>query len=201
MAPVPVNDRVSDDITAEHGGLFYRGRYRNNLSVGNRLARVLWNATWLVLFRTSPIIFLPWRRFLLRLFGARLSATAIIYPSARIWAPWNLTMDHYACLGKEVDCYNVAPVTLAADTTVSLRTFLCTASHDIRHPDRPLVTASITIARGAFVFAEAFIGMGVTVGEGAVVAARAVVVKDVDAGAIVGGNPARRIGDRTVGGE
>lgn len=188
-----------DEPNPELGGLFYRGRYRNHLSVGNRLGRVLWNVTWLILFRTSPIVLLPWRRFLLRLFGARLAATAIIYPSARIWAPWNLTMGHYACLGKEVDCYNVAPVTLAADTTISIRTFLCTASHDIRHPDRPLVTAPITIARGAFVFAEAFIGMGVTVGEGAVVAARAVVVKDVEAGVIVGGNPARLICERTIG--
>jgi putative colanic acid biosynthesis acetyltransferase WcaF len=48
------------------------------------------------------------------------------------------------------------------------------------------------------VFADAFVGMNVTVGEGAVVAARAVVVKDVAAYEVVGGNPARVIGHRDM---
>jgi len=107
-------------------------------------------------------------------------------------------MEAHSCLGPEVDCYNVASVHIGADAVVSLRTFLCTASHDIRRPDRPLITGAITIERGAFVFAEAFIGMNVTVGEGAVVAARAVVVKNVSANAIVAGNPAQVIGARVI---
>jgi len=68
------------------------------------------------------------------------------------------------------------------------------------HPERPLVTGPITIQRGAFVFAEAFIGMNVVVGEGAVVAARAVVVRNVESQSIVGGNPARVIGRRDLEG-
>jgi putative colanic acid biosynthesis acetyltransferase WcaF len=103
-----------------------------------------------------------------------------------------------SCLGPEVDCYNVARVVLGTDVTVSMRTFLCTASHDIRHSERPLISGPITIERGAFVFAEAFIGMNVVLGEGAVVAARAVVVKNIDSHAIVGGNPARVIGQRQL---
>jgi putative colanic acid biosynthesis acetyltransferase WcaF len=57
--------------------------------------------------------------------------------------------------------------------------------------------APITICRDAFVFAEAFIGMGVIVGERAVVAARTVVVRNVPAEDIVAGNPARVIGTRS----
>jgi putative colanic acid biosynthesis acetyltransferase WcaF len=48
------------------------------------------------------------------------------------------------------------------------------------------------------VCADAFVGPGVTVGEGAVVAARAVAVDDVAAWTIVGGNPARKIKTRTL---
>ena len=175
-------------------GMFYRAAYRNRLPLSNRLGRTLWQIVWAVFGRTSPARLFGWRRLLLRLFGAQLDRTSLVYPSARIWAPWNLSMGPYSCLGPYVDCYNVAPVSLGIDVTVSIRTFLCTASHDIRHPERPLVTGPITIQRGAFVFAEAFIGMNVVVGEGAVVAARAVVVRNVESQSIVGGNPARVIG-------
>jgi putative colanic acid biosynthesis acetyltransferase WcaF len=54
------------------------------------------------------------------------------------------------------------------------------------------------LERGAYVFADAFIGMSVTVGEGAVVAARAVVVRDVAAGDVVAGNPGRVVGTRRL---
>ena len=178
--------------------LFYRQRYRNGLSWRNRLGRLAWHAVWLILFRLSPTPLFGWRRLLLRMFGAEMAATAVVYPTARIWAPWNLTMRDHACLGPEVDCFCVAPVVIDTDAIVSVRSFLCTASHDIRRHGRPLTTAPIHVGRGGFVFAEAFIGMGVTIGEGAVVAARGVVVRDVAAFDVVAGNPARRVGGRVM---
>ena len=175
---------------------FYATDYRNSLPAGNKLARVMWALTYLMLFRLSPIPCFAWRRFLLRLFGATLASDAKVYPSTRIWAPWNLTMEQRSCLGPEVYCYSVDRVFLGVDSTASFRTFLCTASHNINDPQRPLVTGPIRLDRGAFVFADAFIGMNVTVGEGAVAAARAVVVRSVEPWDVVGGNPARVIAHR-----
>lgn len=177
---------------------FYPGAYKSELSLANKLGRVAWGTVYLLLFRFSPRPCFGWRRLLLRLFGARVARTAKVYPSARIWAPWNLTLHDRACIGPQVDCYSVAPIVLGADATVSVRTFLCTAGHDIHDPARPLVTGAIHLGRGAYVFAEAFIGMGVTIGEGAVVAARAVVVRDVAAGDVVAGNPARTVSKRRM---
>ena len=178
---------------------FYSHSYVNQLPSANKLGRLVWGVCWHLGFRISPTPLFGFRRLILRLFGARIGAGAHVYPSTRIWAPWNLVMEHGSCLGPEVYCYNVAPVHLGVDSTASFRTFLCTASHDIRHPQRPLITAPIRLDRGAYVFADAFVGMNVTVGEGAVVAARAVVVKDVAPYDIVGGNPARVIGRRDLG--
>ena len=59
----------------------------------------------------------------------------------------------------------------------------------------------VEIGDDVLVFAEAFIGPGVRVGDNAVVGARAVVVKDVADGIVVAGNPARKIGDRFPGDE
>ena len=64
--------------------------------------------------------------------------------------------------------------------------------------ENPLITASITIHSFAWVAADAFVGMGVTIGEGAVVGARAVVFKDVEPWTIVGGNPAKDLKKRII---
>ena len=84
------------------------------------------------------------------------------------------------------------------NATVSQRTYLCTASHDIRSPRHEQTEKPIIIEDRAWVAAEAFIGPGVTIGEGAVVGARAAVFKDVEAWTVVGGNPAREIGKRVM---
>ena len=179
-------------------GRFYADDYHNRLPLANRVGRAVWAAVYLILFRWSPVPCFGWRRLLLRLFGARLAPTARVYPSCRIWAPWNLVMDDDACLGADVYCFNVAEVVVGAEATVSFGTVLCTASHDIRRTDRQLISGPIHIGRGAFIFAEAFLCMDVTVGEGAVVAARAFVRRDVAPFDVVAGNPAQVVGTRQL---
>lgn len=174
-------------------------RYRNELPLRNRLARVAWNIVWLLLFRPTPRWALNgWRRSVLRLFGARLAKVVVIRPSCRIWAPWNLTMGPVSCLGDRVDCYCVAPITLGAKVTVSQDSFLCSASHDIGTLARELVSAPIVIENHAWVAARAFVGPGVRIGQGAVVGACAVVTKDVAPWTVVAGNPARVVKKRVI---
>lgn len=167
-----------------------------DLSTARRLKRAFWGFVWLVLFRPSPRPFFAWRRALLRAFGARIAKGAHPYPSARIWAPWNLVMHEDSCLADEVDCYCVDTITVGRRAIVSQRAFLCSASHDFRDPAFPLVTGAILIGDEAWVAAEAYVGPGVRIGEGAVVAARATVTRDVAPWTIVGGMPARSIGTR-----
>lgn len=171
---------------------------RSSLSFRNQIGRALWGAVWAILFRPSPRIFHGWRRSLLRLFGARIGRGVRIYPSAQVWAPWQLDMGGFSCLGPHVDCYCVAPIRIEAHAVVSQYSYLCSASHDHEQPNLPLITRPIVIGEGAWVGADAFIGMGVTVGVGAVVGARASVFKDVEPWTVVGGNPARFIKTRVL---
>jgi putative colanic acid biosynthesis acetyltransferase WcaF len=60
----------------------------------------------------------------------------------------------------------------------------------------PLVKLPINIGDWAWVAADAFVGPGVTIGRGAVVGARSVVVRDVPPDVVVAGNPARILGPR-----
>jgi len=155
-----------------------------------RLYRALWQMTWRALASWTPTPLHPWRRFLLRLFGADVSDTCDVHGSARVWFPANLKLGKRALLAHGVNCYNVAPVTLGDWAIVSQGAYFCTASHDIDDPGFPLVFAPITIGAEAWVAADAFVGPGVTIGEGAVLAARAVTVRDLEAWTVYAGNPA-----------
>ena len=135
---------------------------------------------------------------ILRMFGAKIDSTAVVYSSAKVYYPANLTMGRYSCMASDVDCYNVAPIVIGDNVTISQGAFLCTASHDITDTTNPLITARILIENQSWVAAEAFVGMGVTIGEGAVVGARAAVFKDVQPWTVVGGNPAQMIKNRVL---
>jgi putative colanic acid biosynthesis acetyltransferase WcaF len=174
-------------------------KYQNHLGFKNQLARFTWTICWTLLARPLPRrIGSGWKRILLRLFGAKLASTAVIYSSCRIYMPWKLQMGEYACLGPEVDCYNVDLIRIGDHTTVSQKAYLCTASHDITKSDNPLITAPIRLEDQAWIAADCFIGPGVTIGQGAVIAARAVVTKDVEPWTVVGGNPASFIKKREL---
>lgn len=168
-----------------------------SFSLGNRLARLLFRIVWTLLaWLLPPPLGWGWRRFLLWLFGARIARGAKVYPSARIWLPSNLVMGPFSAIGPGVDCYSQARVTIGEGATVSQRSYLCSGDHDHRDPAHQLVARPITVGKGAWVAAEAFVGPGVTVGDRAVIGARACLTRDVPADTIWAGNPARQVGMR-----
>lgn len=161
------------------------------LTLRNKLARFLWNMVWFTLGRPTPVALHRWRCMLARLFGANIGKRIRLYPSARIWAPWNLTMGDDSCLGPDVDCYCVDSIRLGDHAIVSQYSYLCTASHDYTDPNLPLIVAPIVIGDWAWITADVFVGPGVDVGEGAVVNARSSVFDDIEPWTIARGNPAR----------
>lgn len=112
--------------------------------------------------------------------------------------PWNLELEAHSCIASGVDCYNPAKIIIGKYSTISQRTYLCTASHNISSSKHEQTEKPIIIESKAWVAAEAFVGPGVTIGEGAVVGARAAVFKDVAPWTVVGGNPAKYIKDRVI---
>ena len=165
----------------------------SSFSLTQRLARGLWQLSWLLLARWTPRPLHAWRVLLLRMWGARIGAGCLVYGDAVIWAPWHLSMGDGAAIGDEAEIYNVAPIALGARAVVSQKAFLCSASHDHRREDFPLTSAPITLGERAWVAARAIVLPGVSIGAGAAVGAGSVVTRDVESFSVVVGNPARVI--------
>lgn len=130
---------------------------------------------------------------MLKCFGAKLEWSSHIYASVKIWAPWNLEIGANSSLGPKVDCYNQGRISIGANTVISQKVYLCASTHDYTKKDFPLILKPITIGNGVWVAADAFIAPGVSIENDAVIAARAVVIKNVEKNTIVGGNPAQFI--------
>lgn len=159
---------------------------------------VLWRLIGLTLFRIVPNVI---RLAILRVFGADIGKKCLIYASAQIYAPWNLKIGDAVCLGPRVEVYNKGIIEMGSGIVVSQDAYLCTAGHAIDDPRMGLMLKPIIIEDDVWVAAKATILLGVTIGEGVVVGACAVVAKDVPPWAVVVGNPARVVGKREIKGE
>jgi putative colanic acid biosynthesis acetyltransferase WcaF len=170
--------------------------HRPPFSFQNRLARFCWGIVYVSLFRLSPRPFHAWRRMLLRAFGAKLAHHTYVYPSARIWAPWNLACDEYAAIADGSIIYNPELVHMGTHSIVSQQAYICGATHDYDDPTFPLIAAPITLGSHSWVCARATVQPGVTLGEGSILALGAVATRSLDAWTVYGGVPARRIKTR-----
>ena len=94
----------------------------------NILLRALWNCVWMIFAAWTPPLLHPWRRQLLRIFGAKIGRGVRIWSSARIWFPPNLEMGNYSMLGWDANCYCMAPVKIGAHAVVSQHVHLAAGS-------------------------------------------------------------------------
>lgn len=158
------------------------------------LLRIIWYWVNPVFFRYTPRLLYGWRNFILRMMGARIGKQVKIFPSARITFPWLLNIKNKAVISWGVRIYNLGTITIGEKTVISQYAHLCGGTHDTKNPGFKLLRTGLEIGNNVWIAADAFIGPDVFIGDNSIVGARAVVTKNVDAGTIVAGNPAKVIG-------
>jgi putative colanic acid biosynthesis acetyltransferase WcaF len=138
------------------------------------------------------------RRWLLRVFGAKIGKGVVVKTGVKVKFPWRLSIGDHTWIGEEVWIDNLADVTIGRNCCISQRTYLCTGSHDWSHPSFHLVTSPIHIKDGVWIAACAIVGPGVTVGEGAVLTLGSVATHDLKPWTIYLGTPASPRRDRAI---
>lgn len=134
------------------------------------------------------------RRILGEIFGRQVD------PSTTVFLPFYINLGIFTSIGKNVfinSCCNfldIGGITIDDDVLIGPKVNLLTEGHSLDPAKRKvLMVKPVVIKRNAWIGAAATILPGVTVGENSVIAAGAVVNKDVPANTIVGGIPARII--------
>ena len=156
---------------------------------------------WIVqgtLFRMSPQALYGWRRFLLCLFGAKIGKHVIIRPTARITYPWKLKIGDSVWIGDHAEIYNLGPITIGSNVSISHRVYLCAGTHDYRKKSFPIEAPPIRIEDEVWLPVDVFVGPGVTIGRGVVVGARSAVLTDLPEGMVCYGSPAKPIRPRDM---
>jgi putative colanic acid biosynthesis acetyltransferase WcaF len=132
----------------------------------------------------------------LTVFGARIGKKVIIRPTVRTTYPWKLTIGDYSWIGDDVDLYTLGEIAIGSNAVVSQKAYLCTGSHDPSEVDFPIYTKPIIVQDQVWICADVFIMPGVTVGAGAMVAARSLVTLDVPPTMVAMGSPAKIVRSR-----
>lgn len=137
------------------------------------------------------------RATLLRnLFRMRIDATARVYSLEEVRHAHRITIGRNTIVGSSCSLDGRRGIYIGENVNFSTGAAIWTLQHDLQSPDFGLEGGPVRVEDRAWVSTRAIILPNVTIGEGAVVAAGAVVSKSVDPWTIVGGVPARKIGDR-----
>jgi len=154
---------------------------------------------WLVsylLFKPSPQFLYSWRRFLLRIFGAKIGKNVIIRPTVTITYPWKLNIGDYSWIGDDVVLYTLGEIYIGRNTVISQRSYICTGSHDYTKSNFLIYAKKIIIEDSCWLATDVFVAPGITIKSNTVVGSRSSVYNNLPKNSICIGNPAKAIKER-----
>jgi putative colanic acid biosynthesis acetyltransferase WcaF len=161
----------------------------------NILVRSVWYIVNLVFFR-SFFPFYGLKRWLLRLFGAKVGKGLIIKPHVSVKYPWQLEVGNHVWIGEDVWIDNLAKVTLKDHSCISQGALLLCGNHNYRKTTFDLLVAEITLEEGAWAGAKTVVCPGVRMGAHSLLTVGSIATGSLDAGWIYQGNPAQKIKQR-----
>jgi acetyltransferase-like isoleucine patch superfamily enzyme len=161
--------------------------------------RLLPSPEWALNHVVNRLPYAAWRMRAYATAGVRFAdvRTGVLMLGVEVSHPSRLEIGRNSIVGPRCLLDARGGITLGENVNISSHTLIQTAKHEVQDPDFVASFAPVVIGDRVWVGLGATILGGVTIGEGAVVAAGSVVTKDVAPYTIVGGAPARAIGTRT----
>lgn len=138
----------------------------------------------------------PLRYWLFKVILAKLGSDSMIDYQTYFRYPWKISIGNGVWINRGCEFYGSmlagnAQISIGDHSALAPRVRVLSATHDYHQLDLPDLAASVTIGQHVWIGAGATILPGVSIGDGAVVAAGSVVTRDVAPFSIVAGNPAR----------
>ena len=149
-----------------------------------------------IFFRGSPQVMYGFRRWILRLFGARIGKGVKVRPSVTVTYPWKVKIGANSQIGDDVVLYSYGDITIGDNVVISQNSYLCAGTHDFQSESFGLQAFPICIEDEVWLAADVFVAPGVSVGRGSVVGARSSVFADLPQMMICTGTPARPVRPR-----
>jgi len=138
------------------------------------------------------------RRLCYRLAGIKIGPGSTIHMWANFYQPQNIVIGEDTIVGDHCFLDGRAKLRIGNHVAIASQVLIYNSEHDVQSESFPPLEEPVEIEDYVFIGPRAIILPGVKIGRGAVVAAGAVVTKDVLALSIVGGIPAVKIGERKI---
>jgi len=138
------------------------------------------------------------RRFFYKLSAIKIGLGSTIHTGARFYDPRNIKVGEDTIIGEGVVLDGRAPIAIGDHVDMASEVMIYNSEHDINDENFAATDQPVVIKDYVFIGPRSIILPGVTIGEGAIVAAGCVVTKDVPPYAVVGGVPAKVIGERKL---
>ncbi|MCD2258230.1 putative colanic acid biosynthesis acetyltransferase [Psychroserpens luteolus] len=151
----------------------------------------LWWIVEKTLFAWSPQFFYGWRRFLAKLFGAKIGKNVLLRPSVKMTYPWKVSIGDNSWIGDDVVLYSLGEIEIGSNTVISQKGYICTGSHDYNKTDFPIYAKKISIGNECWLATDVFVAPGISIGDGTVVGARSSVIDNLDGFSVFVGSPAK----------
>lgn len=186
---------MSTPFTDKHGKQLSSAEFQNK--VANRFSAIwLEFVTGFLWWFVAEIPVHHFRRFCYRLAGMKIGQGSSIHMRVRVYNPANITIGDDTIIGERVVLDGRAKLTIGNHVDIATGAMVFNSEHDVHSEDFHPIELENVIEDYVFIGPNAIILPGVNIGRGAVLAAAAVATKHVSPMTIVGGVPAKEIGQR-----
>jgi maltose O-acetyltransferase len=181
-------------ITDKHGKVLTIGEIFDK-AVG-RIKNIFLEFEVFLLHLVGGVPFHCFRRFFYRLAGIKIGKGSTIHTGARFYDPKNILIGEDSIIGEGVVLDGRDNLIIGNHVDIASKVMIYNSEHDVNDESFIAKNSQVTIEDYVFIGPRVIILAGVNIGKGAIVAAAAVVTKDVPPYAIIGGVPAKIIGER-----
>lgn len=186
--PSPFKDKHGQELEWDEAGRKITNRFYNYW-----LDLKIW-LVWVLSYLPSHIL----RRLIFKFAGVTIGKNTTFHVGTRFYEPKNITVGEGTVIGNSATLDGRDTLSIGSHVDIASEVMIYNSQHDLHDPKFGAIDKPVAIKDYVFIGPRAIILPGVTIGKGAVVAAGAVVTKDVAENTIVGGVPAKIISQRQI---